>query len=80
MQRVFLACDGQWEYDQEKSHVSPGSGPKNIRQLTSKQLDALDPDYVRFINPGDYRVARFTCGGGSPANPGSGCHQVAVEI
>ncbi len=33
-----------------------------IRDFAPDQLDAIDPDYVRFINPGDIRVLDRTCG------------------
>lgn len=33
-----------------------------IRDFAPDQLDALDSDYVRFINPGDIRVVDQTCG------------------
>ena len=33
-----------------------------IRDFAPDQLDALDPAYIRFINPGDIRVLDATCG------------------
>ncbi len=54
-------CDGQWSYDQEAAHVSPGDGPRYIKNLSSRELDELDPAYVQFINPGDFRVLDNTC-------------------
>lgn len=75
-----LRCDGTWIYDQELAHVGPGSGPAYLKNLAAGQLDAVNLDYVRFVNPGDLRVAWFTCGGGSPrAGESSGCHSAAVE-
>lgn len=51
-----------------ESHVQPGpDDPSFIRDLASDQLDALSSDYLRFINPGDLRVAEESCGA-------SGCH------
>lgn len=50
-----------------------------LKNLGVAQLDAVDPDYLRFVNPGDYRVAERSCGAGSQANGGSGCHQTLVE-
>ena len=40
-----------------------------IKDFRPDQLDRLDPDYLRFINPGDIRVAAQTCGQ---------CHQEQV--
>jgi len=50
-----------------EAHVDPGSGETYVRDLSSDELDAVDPAYLRFINPGDLRVADQTCGVG-------GCH------
>ncbi|MEE8311659.1 MAG: multiheme c-type cytochrome, partial [Candidatus Binatia bacterium] len=44
------------------AHVSPGAGRTFIKNLASDQLDAVDPDYLRFVNPGDLRVAATSCG------------------
>ena len=33
-----------------------------IKDMAPDQLDRLDPAYLRFINPGDIRVAEETCG------------------
>ncbi len=33
-----------------------------IEDFAPDQLDAIDPDYLRFINPGDIRVVDQTCG------------------
>lgn len=49
------------------AHVSPGDGPAYLRDLASDQLDAVPPDYLRFVNPGDFRVIDQTCGR-------TGCH------
>ena len=32
-----------------------------IRDFAPDQLDAIDPDYLKFINPGDMRVLDSTC-------------------
>jgi hypothetical protein len=40
----------------------PPSAPGFIRDMAPDQLDALDPAYVRFINPGDIRAAAASCG------------------
>lgn len=62
-----------------EAHVSPGEGPALLRALTSDELDAADPDYLRFVNPGDLRVAATSCGSSSPAAGGGNCHQAIVE-
>jgi len=54
------------------AHVSPGSGPSALRSLASDELDGIDPAYLRFINPGDLRIADLTCGL-------AGCHPEHVE-
>ena len=51
-----------------EAHVPPGEGdPAFIRDLASDRLDQISPDYLRFVNPGDLRVAAESCGA-------SGCH------
>ena len=73
-------CDGTWLYDQELAHVVPDGGAFFVKNLTSGQLDTIDQDYLRFVNPGDFRVAQVSCGGGNgKAGEGGGCHQSAVE-
>ncbi len=43
-----------------------------LKTLSSVELDAVDPAYVRWVNPSDYRVAEQSCGGAE-------CHQAIVE-
>ncbi len=50
-----------------EAHVSQGGGPKFLKNLTSDELDAVSPEYLRFINPGDLRAAAAACGA-------AGCH------
>lgn len=71
------ACDSEWIYDKERAHVGPGDGPSYLRNLSAGVLDEVDPDYLRFINPGDYRVADQTCGGGASGGP---CHAEVVAV
>lgn len=66
-------------YEQAKAHVPARDGVRFIRNLTAGQLDRLDPAYLRFINPGDLRVANLSCGGASSAAGGTGCHQNIVD-
>jgi hypothetical protein len=66
-------------YDQAKAHVDRRDSPKFIKNLTSGQLDRIDPAYVQFINPGDLRVANSGCGAASSASGGTGCHQEIVD-
>ncbi len=63
----------------QDAHVSPAAGPSLLRRLATDALDLADQDYLRFINPGDLRVAHQGCGGSNPASNGSGCHQETVE-
>jgi hypothetical protein len=63
-------CSGAWVYEKERAHVSPGTGPRFVKNLSTEQLDALDPAYLRFVNPGDLRVVDQTCGR---------CHAEAVK-
>jgi hypothetical protein len=69
-------CSTGWIYDKERAHVPPNGSPPYIRNLPSDKLDAVDPDFLRFVNPGDYRVAEQTCGGGAL---GSACHAETVQ-
>jgi len=46
-----------------------------VRALTSSELDRMadfEPEYLRFINPGDFRVAALSCGG-------EGCHDAEIN-
>lgn len=65
---------------QSLAHVQPLSGdPRELRGLSVQELDDVGLDYLRFVNPGDLRVAPMTCGAGSPAAAGSGCHQGVID-
>ncbi len=67
-------------YVQSQAHVSPGpGGERYLRNLTIEELDAVRPEYLRFINPGDLRVASRSCGSASPRVDGSGCHQGILD-
>ena len=63
----------------QEAHVPPEVGPVFLRNLATDALDLVDEDYLRFINPGDLRVAHRGCGGSSPASNGSNCHQGTVD-
>jgi hypothetical protein len=87
---VELSCvdchggDETFGLAKEASHVPRPEGLEpevNIKTLAADQLDDLDPDYLRFINPGDLRVAEISCGKGSPNSMVGivGCHQGVVE-
>jgi len=55
-------CDGDWVYDKTRAHVPPDADfPEFLRNLSAAELDAVDPAYLRFINPGDLRVADQSC-------------------
>lgn len=55
-------CSGEWIYDKEIAHVSAGDGPTYLKNLTSYELNEVDPAYLQFVNPGDLRVAYTACG------------------
>lgn len=64
-----VECHGGDPEDRTQSgaHVQPPEGHNGfIRNLTSGELDAVGVDYVRFINPGDLRAAKVSCGSDSP--------------
>ena len=61
--------------DQEGAHIPipddwaeirgnglPAAPEGFIGDFAPDQLDAIDPDYLRFINPGDLRTAEIACG------------------
>jgi len=69
--------------DKDQAHVAPAPqfvAERNgyIKNLSVNELDMVDPAYLQFVNPGDYRVAEKTCGTGSPKVDGNGCHQQVV--
>ena len=63
--------------DKRRAHILPrfpglwnypsSANPERSYTLLNKE----DPDYVRFINPGDYRVARESCGA---------CHLDVIQV
>ena len=67
----------------EDSHVQPTKDwvverRGYLRNLSVNELDDVDPAFLQFINPGDYRVAERGCGSGSAAAAGGDCHQDKV--
>ncbi len=66
---------------QSEAHVVPASDdPAGLRFLSPRELDQVDPELLRFVNPGDLRVASRSCGAGSDrADGGGGCHQDVVD-
>jgi hypothetical protein len=60
--------DDYWEI---RGEGLPDAPDGFIKDMAPDQLDQLDPDYVRFINPGDIRVADQTCGE---------CHSYPVDL
>jgi len=68
----------------EAAHVAPApefvaERRGYLRNLSVAELDRVEPDYMRFVNPGDYRVAGQSCGSTNPEAAGSACHQDLVE-
>ena len=67
-------------FTRETAHVKPGlADPTFLRNLSSDQLDEVSTHYLRFVNPGDLRVASTGCGSQNPASQGTGCHQRIVD-
>ena len=65
---------------QSEAHVKPLSGGVGyVRNLSAGELDDVDRDYLRFVNPGEYRVAKRGCGSGSPRAGEGSCHQDLVD-
>ena len=67
--------------DLASAHVAKPSGIGNPKQLAADQLDQLPEAYLRFINPGDLRVASISCGSQNPNSMVgvTGCHQGVVD-
>ncbi|MEE9383043.1 MAG: hypothetical protein V3V08_06470 [Nannocystaceae bacterium] len=52
-------------YTREVAHVPRPEGlesPRELRSMTSAELDRVDPAYIQWLNPSDYRVVSQTCG------------------
>ena len=72
----LAASDPAYTAARDKAHVLPryphgwnypsSANPKRSYTLLNKEA----PEYVRFVNPGDYRVARESCGA---------CHMPQIE-
>lgn len=62
-----------------EAHVANPLGDRSIRELGAAELAAIDPNYLRFLNPGDPRAAAQSCGGQSSKAGSTGCHQGIVE-
>ena len=61
---------------QSEAHVLPGRNAATfLKNLTIGELDSVEPAYLQFVNPGDLRVAKVSCGEGG----GSNCHQSIIE-
>jgi hypothetical protein len=76
-------CHGGNEanFDKVEAHASNTSaGGLSYRHLATEQLNRLDTDQLRFVNPGDLRVANMGCGANNPQSSGGmGCHQSIVD-
>ena len=57
---AHIAIPADW--DQIRGSGLPPAPTGFIRDFAPDQLDALDPAYLQFINPGDIRVLDQTCG------------------
>jgi hypothetical protein len=61
-----------------EAHVSNIARAPELRSMSAIQLDEVDPEFIRFVNPSDPRVAGIGCGATNPAAGGTGCHQDLV--
>jgi len=69
-------------FTQDNAHVAkPPMVASTYRHLATEQMNDLDPDYLRFVNPGDLRVAEISCGSKNPQSivGVTGCHQGIVD-
>ncbi len=58
--------------------AEPGLQGEGVGQFVDSEYNR-DLTFTRWLNPGDLRVAKMTCGSSSAANEGSGCHQPVVD-
>ncbi len=60
----------------DEAHPKPSQAPflakTYLKNLKSAELDQVDPAWLRFVNPGDLRVADKSCGD-------AGCHGETVD-
>jgi hypothetical protein len=70
--------DGRAE-EKNKAHVQGPEENQELRTLAADQLDEIPEDYLRFLNPGDLRVAEKGCGSTNPKAGDGGCHQDKVD-
>jgi len=67
-------------FTRQEAHVPAGEfDPEFLRDLASDKIDAVSLEYLRFVNPGDLRVATRGCGSQSSAAGGGACHQPIVD-
>ncbi len=75
-----LACtrchggDGSSRYQSTAHPPRIGLRSRDLYSLSHTELDELPTEYLRFINPGDLRVADISCGDQS-----GGCHSRLVD-
>ena len=82
---VALACTDCHGGDgtartKDAAHASDPSQPKHLRELSRDELELVDEDYLRFVNPSHPAAAARGCGSGNPlASQFTGCHQLLVD-
>lgn len=64
---------GTTEFDAFNNNVDPIDNNNLVGTHVDQEYNR-DLNYVRFINPSDYRVAQVSCGSASPAGSSTGCH------
>lgn len=62
----------------DEAHVTDVRRAEELRSMSTIELDEVAPEFVRFVNPSDVRVAAVGCGASNPAAGGTGCHQDLV--
>lgn len=71
--------DGDGLVDEAGEFAVGGGRDGPIGEFVDSELNE-DLDYVRFLNPGDLRAARASCGSASPASRFTGqCHDMEVD-
>ncbi|MEK6325138.1 MAG: hypothetical protein AABN33_26155 [Acidobacteriota bacterium] len=64
---------GTTEFDAFNNNLDPIDNNNLVGTHVDQEYNR-DLNYVRFINPSDYRVAQVSCGSSSPAGSSTGCH------
>lgn len=69
---------GTTEFDAFNNNLDPIDNNNLVGTHVDQEYNR-DLNYVRFLNPSDYRVAQVGCGSASPAGSSTGCHGPIVD-